>query len=90
MLLAARRALVDQAPPMVVGRRMAAALAAKAPRPALREQIGPALGVGPEPRQERGQIPRQLVRYHRDLHVLASFTLPGLPHPSTRLSVVES
>ena len=90
MLPAAGRALLDQPPPMVVGHAVAAAGAAKARGPALGEQIAPALGVGPEPRQERGQIPRQLVRDHRALHVLASFTLPGPPHPSTRLSVVES
>jgi hypothetical protein len=90
MLLAAGDTLVDQPPPMLVGRPMAAALAAKALRPAPGEEVGPALGVGPELGQKRGQIPRQLVRYHGGLHVLASFTLPAPPPPSTRLSVVES
>ena len=55
MLLAAGRALVDQAPPMVVGRRMAAALAAKAPRPALREQIGPAWASVPNRARNEGR-----------------------------------
>jgi hypothetical protein len=56
MLLAAGRALVDQPPPMVVGRPMATAGAAKAFGPALGKQMGPALGIGPEPRQKRATV----------------------------------
>ena len=62
----------------------------RSPRASAGRTEGPALGVGREPRQERGQIPRQLGRDHGGLHVLALFSLPALPPPSTRLSVVES
>ena len=90
MLLAAGSALLDQPLPVVVGRTVAAAGAAKALRPAPGVQMGPALGVAPEPRQERRQIPRQLVR-HQWRPPCSCFVHPTAAAASvTYLSVVES
>jgi hypothetical protein len=67
MLLAAGRAFVDQALLERPRPAMAAGGAAKAFGPAGREQIGPALLVGPEALEKARQVPRQIRRQHHAL-----------------------
>lgn len=79
MLLAAGGTLLDQPRMVAVGARVAAAGAAEALRPAAQRQMGPALRVGAEARQERRQIPRQVPHQpvrHRAL--LSMFLLRSL------------
>jgi hypothetical protein len=70
VLLAAGRAFVDQALLERPCPALAAGGAAKAFGPAGREQIGPALLVGPEALEKARQIARQLRRQHHALQPL--------------------
>ncbi len=65
MLLAAGRALVDQARLVRPGPPVAAGGAAEPVRPARRKQVRPALLVAPEALEEARQIVRQVGRQHR-------------------------
>jgi hypothetical protein len=94
MLLAAGSTLLDQPQQVAVDALVAKAGAAKALRPAAVSQIGPALRVGPEPRQKRQQIPpagpaSAHPPSRAPAYVLAWFTPSESPVLLTRLSIME-
>ena len=95
MLLAAGRALLDQALLVAVGTVVAAPLTAKALGPPDPHQIGPALRVGTEALEERRQVTRQprhqIVAHARPNIMFMSCSLCQPTHPpSSFLSLLDS